>query len=175
VDRAQIFDIELEASAAAAGIDGCFRSGAPQDRTMNIRCYLKREGALDTTQSTAPDYYLVLAGPPSAAVPSRGTTWPWTGHRLRRRMDKGRDLDHVSAGEPEVITVACAPQDRPKATAIATPGVRMWCRARPTSSSPVASHRLGRGACPDQARAGAQEPALIPLRPADHGLCSRAA
>jgi hypothetical protein len=32
---------------------------------------------LDTTESTALDYYLVLAGAPSAAVSSRGTTRPW--------------------------------------------------------------------------------------------------
>ena len=42
---AQVFDIQLETSAAAAGIDGRFRSGPLQDRTVNIKWYLKREGA----------------------------------------------------------------------------------------------------------------------------------
>jgi hypothetical protein len=65
---AQIFDIELEASAVAAGIDGRFRSGSLQGRTANINWYPKREGLLDTTDSTALDYYLVLTGPPSAAA-----------------------------------------------------------------------------------------------------------
>lgn len=74
---AQVFDIELEASAVAAGIDGRFRSGPLQGRTVNIKWYLKREGMLDTTESSALDYYLALAGPPSAAVSSRGTTRPW--------------------------------------------------------------------------------------------------
>lgn len=74
---AQVFDIELEASAAAAGIDGRFRSGPLQSRTVNIKWYLKREGLLDTTESTALDYYLVLTGPRSSAMSSRGTTRPW--------------------------------------------------------------------------------------------------
>jgi hypothetical protein len=74
---AQVFDIRLEASAVAAGIDGRFRSGPLAGRTVNIKWYLKREGLLDTTECMALDYYLVLTGPPSAAVSSRGTTRPW--------------------------------------------------------------------------------------------------
>jgi len=74
---AQVFDIELEPSAAAAGIDGRFRSGPSQGRTVNIKWYLKRDGILDMTESTALDYYLVLSGPLSAAASSRGTTRPW--------------------------------------------------------------------------------------------------
>jgi hypothetical protein len=74
---AQIFNIELEASAVAAGIDGRFRSGPLQSRTVNIKWYLKREGLLDMTESTALDYYLVLTGPRSPAVSSLGTTRPW--------------------------------------------------------------------------------------------------
>jgi hypothetical protein len=44
---------------------------------VNIKWYLKREGVLDTTESAILDYYLVLAGPPSGAVSSKGTTRPW--------------------------------------------------------------------------------------------------
>ena len=65
-----VFDIELEALAVAAGIDGRFRSGPLQGRTVNIKWYLKLEGLLDTTESTELDYYLVLAGPRSPAVSS---------------------------------------------------------------------------------------------------------
>jgi hypothetical protein len=48
-----------------------------QDRTVNIKWYLKREGLLDITESTALDYDLALTGPPPAALSSRGTTRPW--------------------------------------------------------------------------------------------------
>jgi hypothetical protein len=74
---AQVFDIELEASAVAAGIDGRFRSGPLRGRTVNVKWYLKREGLLDTPEAAALDSYLVLTGPPSAAASSRGTTRPW--------------------------------------------------------------------------------------------------
>ena len=74
---AQVFDIELEPSAVAAGIDGRFRSGPLQGQTVNVKWYLKREGLLDTSESAVLDYYLVLCGPPSAAISSRGTTRPW--------------------------------------------------------------------------------------------------
>jgi hypothetical protein len=73
----QIFDIELEKSAVTRGWDGRFRSGPLHDRTVNIKWYLKREGMLDTVQSTTLDCYLVLAGPASAAISSRGGTRPW--------------------------------------------------------------------------------------------------
>jgi len=74
---AQIFGIELEPSAAAPGIDGCFCSGPLRGRTVNIKWYLKREGLLDTSESERLDYYLVLTGPPCAAASSRGATRPW--------------------------------------------------------------------------------------------------
>lgn len=74
---AQIFDIELESSATAAGIDGHFQSGPLRDCSVNVKWYLKREGLLDTTESAILDYCLVLAGPPSGAVSSKGATRPW--------------------------------------------------------------------------------------------------
>jgi hypothetical protein len=74
---AQIFDIELEQSAATAAIDGRFRSGPLQGQTVNVKWYLKQEGLLDMTVSAVLDYYLVLTGPRSTASTSRGGTRPW--------------------------------------------------------------------------------------------------
>jgi hypothetical protein len=73
----QIFEIELEPSAVAAGIDGRFRSEALRGQTVNVKWYLKREGLLDTSESPRLDYYLVLTGPSSSAMSSRGSTRPW--------------------------------------------------------------------------------------------------
>ena len=73
----RVFDIELEPTDAATAIDGRFRSGSLRGRTVNIKCYLKREGMLDMSESDQLDYYLVLTGPPSGAVSSRGATRPW--------------------------------------------------------------------------------------------------
>jgi hypothetical protein len=73
---AQIFGIELEATAVTAGIDGRFGSGPLQGQTVNIKWYLKREGLLDTTESTAPDYYLVPHQARLVLAPT--STWPST-------------------------------------------------------------------------------------------------
>jgi hypothetical protein len=73
-----IFDIALEESAVARAIDGRFRSGPLAGRTVNVKWYLKREGLLDVTEHPSLDYYLVLAGPRSSVLTSRGGTRPWT-------------------------------------------------------------------------------------------------
>jgi hypothetical protein len=73
----QIFDIDLEESASAAGIDGRFRVGLLEGRTVNIKWYMKHQGLLDATESMALEYYLILAGPPPPAGSSRGSMRPW--------------------------------------------------------------------------------------------------
>ena len=73
----RVFDIELEGSASAAAIDGRFRTGSLAGQTVNVKWYLKREGMLDMSVSDKLDNYLVLAGPKSSAVSSRGGTRPW--------------------------------------------------------------------------------------------------
>lgn len=72
-----VFDIELESSASAKGIDGRFHSGPLQGRTVNVKWYMNHQGLLDTTEHAALDDYLVLAGTPSPAGSSQGTTQLW--------------------------------------------------------------------------------------------------
>ena len=78
----RIFDIELEPSATAPGIDGHFRSGSLAGKTVNVKWYLKHEGLLDISMAGDPDYYLVLAGPAAPATSSHGTHRPWTIHSV---------------------------------------------------------------------------------------------
>lgn len=73
---AQIFGIELERSAVAAGIDGRFAAGPLRGGTVNVKWYLMREGLLDVTVFEALDYYLVLTGPLATAASSRDATRP---------------------------------------------------------------------------------------------------
>jgi hypothetical protein len=73
----KIFAVELAPVATAAAIDGRFISGPLAGRTVNVKWYLKREGLLDVADSVALDYYLVLTGPASPALTSRGGTRPW--------------------------------------------------------------------------------------------------
>lgn len=73
---AQIFDIALESSAAAKGIDGRFTSAPVEGRTVNVKWYAKREGILDLTKDSDADFYLVMTGPQAAPVSSRGGTRP---------------------------------------------------------------------------------------------------
>lgn len=74
---AQIFDIALERSATVKGIDGRFRTGALAGHSVNVKFYPCNAGLLDINPTAVPACYLVLAGPWTAAVSSRGTTAPW--------------------------------------------------------------------------------------------------
>ncbi|MPZ27814.1 MAG: hypothetical protein GEV12_15745 [Micromonosporaceae bacterium] len=74
---ARVFNIELEPSASRAAIDGRFRTGALQGKSVNIKWYLKREGLLDMTTAGSLDYYLVLTGPAGVAGSSRASSRPW--------------------------------------------------------------------------------------------------
>jgi hypothetical protein len=73
----KIFHINLEESATHKGSDGRFSGGVLDGRTVNIKWYARREGLLDINPNALPDYYLVLTGPKSFAMSSRGQTRPW--------------------------------------------------------------------------------------------------
>jgi len=74
----EIFDISLEESATAKGLDGRFTTDSLAGKTVNIKWYGKWEGLLDLSPSAPPpDYYLVVAGPKAPAVSSKGKTRPW--------------------------------------------------------------------------------------------------
>jgi hypothetical protein len=74
----RICNISLEHSATSKGIDGRFNDGLLRGRSVNIKWYALREGLLDITPDFLPDYYLVLAGPRSPAMTSRGRTRLWS-------------------------------------------------------------------------------------------------
>ncbi|MCO1658556.1 hypothetical protein [Pseudonocardia humida] len=73
----RVFDIELEAPATTVGYDGRFTQGRLRGHTVDVTWYLKREGRLDVARTTAPDHYLVLAGPLLAPGSGRSVRPTW--------------------------------------------------------------------------------------------------
>lgn len=74
---ADIFDIELEESANAKGIDGHFRSGSLAGRSVNVKWYGKLEFMLDINPDALPEYFLVMTGPKAKVLTSKGGIRPW--------------------------------------------------------------------------------------------------
>lgn len=72
-----VFHIELEESATYKASDGRFRNGPLRGRTVNIKWYARLESLLDITPNALPDFYLVMTGPKSGAMSSRGRSRPW--------------------------------------------------------------------------------------------------
>lgn len=60
---AQVFDIELAATATQAGYDGRFRSGPLIGRSVNVKTYGDAFGGIDISPHPC-DFYLLLSGPP---------------------------------------------------------------------------------------------------------------
>ncbi len=71
-----IFDIALHESAIKKGSDGKFNSGTLMGRSVNVKLYSKQSGILDLNLQFPSEYYLVLTGPKSFAVSSRGQYKP---------------------------------------------------------------------------------------------------
>jgi len=74
----RVFHIALKESASYKSIDGHFSNEPLKECTVNVKWYARREGVLDITPDALPDYYLVLTGPKSGAMTSRGQVRPWT-------------------------------------------------------------------------------------------------
>lgn len=74
---AEIFGSELHGSAVQKDSDGHFVSGLLAGRTVQIKYYPKNESMLDMKIDGDEDFYLVLTGPRSADVTSRGQARPW--------------------------------------------------------------------------------------------------
>jgi hypothetical protein len=72
-----IFSIKLEKSASNKGFDGFFTEMPFKDRSVNIKWFANNDGLLDINADALPDYYLVLTGPKSHAISSRGQIHPW--------------------------------------------------------------------------------------------------
>lgn len=73
----RIFNIDLEESASHKGSDGYFQDGDLKGRSVNIKWYAMRQGLLDINPDGLPDYYLVLTGPESKNMTSKGAVRPW--------------------------------------------------------------------------------------------------
>lgn len=74
----RVFNITLEQSASQKGIDGHFSDGPLNGCTVNVKWYSVMDGLLAIAPEALPDYYLVLTGPKTPAMSSRGRTRPWT-------------------------------------------------------------------------------------------------
>lgn len=73
----RVFDIALHESAVTVASDGVFRSGALAGKSVNVKWYGLEESLIDVHAGDGPDVYLVMTGPRSAALSSRGRARPW--------------------------------------------------------------------------------------------------
>lgn len=75
----QIFDIKLNISASQKGSDGAFTKGLLAGKTVNVKWHGKQDNLLPigADPSSRPDFYLVMTGPKTGPVSSRGSTRPW--------------------------------------------------------------------------------------------------
>jgi hypothetical protein len=74
---ARVFDVALHESAVTAASDGVFRSGPLAGRSVNVKWYGLEESLLAVHPGVGPDVYLVMTGPRSALLSSRGRARPW--------------------------------------------------------------------------------------------------
>lgn len=70
----RVFNIRLSEIATTKGIDGHFGDGPLEGRSVNIKLYAMLEGILDIRADALADFFLVLTGPRSSVMSSRGQT-----------------------------------------------------------------------------------------------------
>lgn len=72
----RVFGIALMKAANHKGIDGHFVDGNLAERSVNIKFYSSQQGILDVPTEQLPDFFLVITGPKSIAMSSRGKVSP---------------------------------------------------------------------------------------------------
>jgi hypothetical protein len=72
----KIFNVQLRKSASIKGFDGVFTDGDIKGKTVNIKLYSQLENILTINPLSLADYCLVLTGPKSTTLSSRGKTRP---------------------------------------------------------------------------------------------------
>ena len=145
----EIFRVALEESAVHEGFDGRFSDGPLAGKTVNVKWYGKREGVLDINPDGVPDYYLVMTGPKSVAMTSRGQTRPLVItevflfdapalverlHRLGVRVDVATSVRQHEWETARVYPVA-APGARLTLTGVQREALKLFAENRPVGPS----------------------------------------
>jgi len=73
----KIFEISLMKSASHKGFDGHFNAETLAGRSVNIKLYSEQQGILDIPPDESVDFFLVLTGPKSKSMSSRGQARPF--------------------------------------------------------------------------------------------------
>lgn len=74
---ATIFGITLLPSSQHREFEGIFAHAPLTGKTVDIQWYPRREGFLHVQSDSAPDYYLILAGPKQESSTTRALVNPW--------------------------------------------------------------------------------------------------
>ena len=73
----RVFRIAPQDFASRPSVDGHFVQGPLAGRSVSIRWHPRREGVLDISPDSLPDFHLVLAGPEHRAALRVGAACPW--------------------------------------------------------------------------------------------------
>jgi hypothetical protein len=106
---AHVFDIRLMDSACNKTIDGYFVSGPLAGRSVDVKFYGLQDGLLAILEEAQPDYFLVLTGPRSTAMSSKGRARPcviehvyvFDGPQIAQRLKERGARFGVAASVPQ--------------------------------------------------------------------------